>query len=97
MAVRADFHIDVTLGGAGHELVSAGASHIGYPVIGMNTTFHFIYLQKTVIQNRDLKDTQLFIVMQGEIRITNPAGNSGDSSCFCPPVPAAGTILLFFF
>jgi hypothetical protein len=44
MALGADFHPDIFLGGTGEELVAAGAAHLGLQVFGVNIFFHERYL-----------------------------------------------------
>ena len=46
MAIAADFHADVLLGGADLELVAAGTLDGGHLILGMNTLFHFFSPRK---------------------------------------------------
>mgnify|MGYP003310314482 CR=1 FL=1 len=41
MAVAADFHADIGLGGTGLELVTTSALDGGHLIVGMDTLFHF--------------------------------------------------------
>jgi hypothetical protein len=40
MALGADLHPDVILGGTGHELAAAGAAHGSFNIVGMDIVLH---------------------------------------------------------
>ena len=46
MAIAADFHVDLLLGGTDLELIAAGTLDGGHLIVGMNTLFHFFSPRK---------------------------------------------------
>ena len=52
MAVAADFHADIGLGGTGLELVTTSALDGGHLIVGMDTLFHLFHLAKIDLQQK---------------------------------------------
>jgi hypothetical protein len=59
VALRADFNLDVLLGGTGCENVTASATNCGLFVIGMDTFLHVVHLFLVSLKGRNCPSNSL--------------------------------------
>jgi hypothetical protein len=75
MALGADLHSDLVLGGAGDELVTAGAAYRGLSEFGMDICFHSSV--PILFSNSNINFNPKFSKSHGKINLNRLAGNGG--------------------